>query len=75
MRVITIKRSVRRANRADEPRGRRAFREFVHKFLTSETAREFIVEALIFAILLATVTWPIIVAAGAIGELLQRSTS
>jgi hypothetical protein len=69
MRVITIKRTVRRAKPAIEPSSRRGFRDLVRKFLASESAWEFLFEALVFAILLATAAWPIIAAATAINRL------
>jgi hypothetical protein len=68
--LITIKRTVRRRKPAAEPSSRRGFRELAHKFLTSESACEFVVEALVFVILLATATWPIVAAGTAINHLL-----
>jgi len=68
MRVITIKRTV--PKEAKTSTRRRAISDFARDFFASENHREFAIEALLFAALLAISAWPIVAAAGAINDLL-----
>jgi hypothetical protein len=69
MRVITIKRTVPKIKRARTTRGRLVL-QFARDFFASEDHLQFAIEALVFGALLALAAWPIIVAAGAIDQLL-----
>jgi hypothetical protein len=69
MRVITIKRTISKIKRAPTTRGRLIL-QFARDFFASENHRQFAIEALLFGALLALCTWPIIAAAGAIGQVL-----
>jgi len=69
MRVITIKRNVSKEKRARTTRGRFAL-EFARDFFAGENHLEFAIEALLFGALFALSAWPIVVAAGAIDQLL-----
>jgi hypothetical protein len=75
MRVIKIKRTIRKAKKPKASTDRRDLREFARNFFATENHWEFAIEALIFAILLATAAWPIVAAAGAINGLLQTAAS
>jgi hypothetical protein len=70
MRIITIKRNVFKRERAKTSTSRRSFRQFTRDFFANENHFEFAIEALLFGALLAISAWPIVAAAGAIGELL-----
>jgi hypothetical protein len=70
MRVITIQRTVRKADPPQESTNGRSISEFARKFFASENHLEFALEALVFAVLLAVSAWPIIAAAGPIKDLL-----
>jgi hypothetical protein len=74
MRVIKIKRTIK-GEKPEAPTDRRHLREFARSFFASENHWDFAIEALIFAALLATAAWPLLAAASAIGELLQRGAS
>jgi len=64
MNVITVKRAVfRQAN--EESRPHRSFRELTRSYFASEKSWEFVIEALLFAIIVAISAWPIVVVAGA----------
>jgi hypothetical protein len=69
MRVIKIKRTVFRAKQTTTS-SRRSFLQFARDFFASENHMQFAIEALVFGALLALAAWPIIVAAGAIEQLL-----
>ena len=75
MRVIKIQRTVCKDENAKESTDVRHLREFARNFFANESHWEFAIEALIFAILLATAAWPIVAAAGAITGLLQGTAS
>ena len=66
MRVITIKRTV--ASKTST--GRRSIRQFAGEFFAKENHLEFAIEALIFGVLFAISTWPIVAAADAINKFL-----
>jgi len=51
----------------------RSFRQLSRSYFASEKGWEFVIEALLFAILLAISTWPIFAAVEAVNKLLQRT--
>jgi hypothetical protein len=67
MPVITIKRTISKHSRTR--RGRLVL-QFARDFFASENHTQFAIEALVFGALLAICAWPIIAAAGAIGQAL-----
>jgi hypothetical protein len=67
MGIITIKRTVSKHSRTRS--GRRVL-QFARDFFASENHMHFAIEALVFGALLALCAWPIIAAAGAIGQAL-----
>ena len=73
MSVITVKRTVIRRAASKRTTVRQSFRELTRSYFASETTWEFVIEALLFAIMVAISAWPIIAAAGALNELLQRT--
>jgi len=75
MRIITIKRTVFTRERAKTSTSCRSIRQFAQDFFATENHLEFVVEALIFAVLLVISAWPIVAAATAISELLQTGAS
>jgi hypothetical protein len=75
MSVITIKRIVTKPRRINRPTTRRPFRELARKFFAGENYWEFAIEALFFAVLLATSAWPMILAASAINEVFRTFVS
>jgi hypothetical protein len=75
MSVITVKRTVIRRTANKKPTARRSFRELTRSYFASEKSLEFVIEALLFAILMAISAWPIFAAADALNEFLQRTPS
>jgi hypothetical protein len=74
MNVITVKRTVfRQAN--EESRPHRSFREVTRSYFANEKSWEFVIEALLFAIIVAISAWPIAVAAGALNEFFRTTAS
>jgi ribonuclease P protein component len=72
MNVITVRRTVfRDANKRS--RTRRSFRELTRAYFTRENSLEFVVEALLFVIIVAISAWPMLAAAGALHEFFQRA--
>jgi hypothetical protein len=69
MYVITIKRTVRKTKEAGTTKGRLVL-QFARDFFAGENHLQFAIEALLFGALLALCAWPIIAAAGAIGQVL-----
>ena len=65
MRVIKIKRTLRPQSQSTRP-----LRQLGRDFFATENQIEFVIEALLFATLLAISTWPIAAAASAISQLL-----
>jgi hypothetical protein len=53
-----------------EPLTRRAFRELSRSYFADEKGLEFIIEALLFAIIVAISAWPIMAAADALNKFL-----
>jgi hypothetical protein len=74
MSVITVKRTVSKQIPKKASTTRRSFRELSRNF-ANENSLEFVIEALLFAIIIAISAWPILAAAGALNELLQRAPS
>jgi hypothetical protein len=72
MSVITVKRVIKRTPK-QRSRISRSFSELARHYLAHESRWQFAVEALLFATLLGMSAWPILVAADAIFELLQRT--
>jgi hypothetical protein len=75
MSVITVKRTVRKQTPYRRSLVLRSFRELTQSYFASEKGLEFVIEALLFAIMLAISAWPIFAAAHALNEFLQRMPS
>jgi hypothetical protein len=75
MSVITVKRTVIRGTANKRSIARRSFRELTRSYFASEKRLEFVIEALLFAIIMAISAWPILAAADALNEFLQRTPS
>ena len=75
MSVITVKRTVSKQIPKKASTTRRSFRELSRNYFANENSLEFVIEALLFAIIIAISAWPILAAAGALNELLQRAPS
>ena len=86
MSVITVKRPLRKgtpdtmANMTDRGQYRRSlvlrsFRQLSRSYLTSEKGWEFVIEALLFAIIVAISAWPVFAAAEALNQFVQRTAS
>lgn len=62
-----------------EPRATRAsakgLRELTRRYFAHEIKFQFVIEVLLFAIIAAISAWPVVNAAGALHEFLQRVTS
>ena len=52
-----------------------SFRELTQSYFASEKTWEFVIEAVLFAIMVAISAWPIFAAADALNEFLQRTPS
>jgi hypothetical protein len=70
MSVITVKRTVIRLMPNKRSAMRRSFRELTRGYFASERTWEFVIEALLFAIMMAVSAWPIIAAADALNKFL-----
>jgi hypothetical protein len=55
--------------------GRRSLREMTRHYFAHEIKFQFVIEALLFAIIAAISAWPVLNAAGALHEFLERVTS
>jgi hypothetical protein len=75
MNVITVKRTATGRKPQNAPTRRRSFRELGRGYFAREKGLEFAIELLFFAIIIATAAWPILVAATALNEFLQRGAS
>ena len=75
MSVITVKRTVIRRTADKGPTGRQSFRELTQNYFASEKTWDFVIEALLFAIMVAISAWPIFAAADALSDFLQRTPS
>jgi hypothetical protein len=74
MNVITVRRTANGTPKKIS-RTRRSFRELTRSYFAGERSWEFIIEALLFAIIVGISAWPIVAAASAINELLQAMAS
>lgn len=70
MRVIKIQRTLSTNKTPPKATPRRAFRQFARDFFAKENHLEFVIEALVFGVLLAISAWPIAAAADAINRFL-----
>jgi hypothetical protein len=70
MHTIKIKRTVTISKPAHLPEKRR-FLQFAQNFFAKENHLEFVIEALLFGLLLAISAWPIVAAVGTINEFLR----
>jgi hypothetical protein len=71
MRVITLKRTVRKRTPYRRSLVLRSFRNLSRGYFSNEKSREFVIEALLFAVIVAISAWPIFAAADALNEFLQ----
>jgi hypothetical protein len=72
MNVITVKRTIRLPSRK-LPATLRSFRQLTRAYFAHENNWQFAIEALLFAILVAISAWPLVAAADALNEFLQRT--
>ncbi len=70
MRVIKIQRTIGKYKKVTRSTARRSLGQFARVFFAGENQIDFAIEALLFGALLAISAWPIVAAAGAIGQLL-----
>jgi hypothetical protein len=86
MNAITVKRPLRKGvsdtmvNTTDRSQYRRSlvlrsFRQLSQSYFASEKGWEFIIEALLFAIIMAISAWPVFAAVNALNQLLERTAS
>jgi hypothetical protein len=75
MSVITVKKIVIRRTANKRPTVHQSFREVTQSYFASEKTWEFVIEALLFAIMVAISAWPIFAAADALNEFLQHTPS
>jgi hypothetical protein len=75
MTVITVKRTIARRTGAQRSGTRGSLRELARSYLTDEWKREFTIEALLFAIIVAVSAWPISEAINALNQFLQSAPS
>jgi len=75
MSVITVKRTVSKRIPKKASTTRRSFRELSRNYFANENSLEFVIEALLFAIIIAISAWPIFAAVDALNEFLQRAPS
>jgi hypothetical protein len=75
MSVIKVKRTVIRWKPNQGPATRRSFRELSRSYFASEKSLEFVIEALLFATMMAISAWPIVAAIDALNQFLQRTPS
>jgi hypothetical protein len=70
MHTIKIKRTVT-ISKPGNLLGKRRFLQFAQNFFAKENHLEFVIEALLFGLLLAISAWPIVAAVGTINEFLR----
>jgi len=70
MRVIKIQRTIGKDKKVTRSTARRSLGQFARDFFAKENHWEFAIEALLFGVLMAISTWPIVAAADAINQLL-----
>jgi len=72
MNVITVRRTVKpKTSKTCGTHG--SFRELTRSYFASEKSWEFVMEVLLFAIIVAISAWPVITVASALGEFLQHA--
>lgn len=74
MHTIKIRRTIR-ISRSGKLPGKRRFLQFAQNFFANENHLEFIIDALLFGLLLGIAIWPIVAAAGAINEFLRTGVA
>jgi hypothetical protein len=72
MNVITVRRTRKRTS-TQTSRTLRSFRDLTRSYFARERNWQFAIEALLFAIITAISVWPILNAADALNEFLQRT--
>jgi hypothetical protein len=74
MTAITVKRAIIRRMHAEGSamKTRGSFRDLTRSYLVREKALEFVMEALLFTIIVAISAWPVLAAANALREFLQQ---
>jgi hypothetical protein len=75
MTAITVKRTIVRRRRGQRSATRRSFRELARSYCAGERTVEFIIEALLFAIIVAISAWPLFDAVDALNQFLQSAPS
>ena len=75
MSVITVKRAPTKWTPNRTSTSRQSFRELTRAYFARERNWEFAIEVLLFAIIVAISTWPILAAADALNDFLQRTAS
>jgi hypothetical protein len=75
MSVITVKRTVRRTAPYRQSLLLRSFREPTRRYFASEKIWEFVIEVILFAVIVAISAWPIMETIGALHDFLQRAGS
>ena len=75
MSVITVKRRVIKRTPYRRSLVLRSFRGLSRSYFASEKSLEFVIEALLFATMMAISAWPIVAAIDALNQLLQRTPS
>jgi len=70
MRAIKIKRTISKDKTAPRSTYRRSIRHLARDFFAKENHWEFAIQALLFGLLMAISTWPIVAAANAINQVL-----
>ncbi len=74
MNVITVKRVIRRTPKKTSV-VRRSFRELTRRFFAHEMKWQFVVEALLFAIIVVISAWPVFAVADALNRFLQQTAN
>jgi hypothetical protein len=72
MSVITLKRMLSKRGTYRRSLLLRSFRELTRSYFRKEKSWEFVIEALFFVVIVAISAWPVVVAADALREFLQR---
>jgi hypothetical protein len=73
MRLIKLTKTAIKPIPHRSSRSQRSFRAITRKYFASEALWEFVIETFLFAIIVAISAWPIVAAANALNEFLQRT--
>jgi len=73
MAAIRVKRTIIRRAHVQQSETGRTFPELARSYLAGERTKEFAIEALLFAIIVAISEWPVFAATGALAEFLQQA--